>query len=39
MGPGSFEVTWDASGVASGVYYCRMRSADVEIVRGIVVAR
>ncbi|MEP7220908.1 MAG: T9SS type A sorting domain-containing protein, partial [Bacteroidota bacterium] len=36
---GEERVVWDASGVASGVYYCRIRSGSWSAVRSIVVAR
>ncbi|MEO5929954.1 MAG: T9SS type A sorting domain-containing protein, partial [Candidatus Kapaibacterium sp.] len=36
---GEERVTWDASGVASGVYYCRIRSGSWSAARSIVVAR
>jgi hypothetical protein len=37
--PGTYEVRWNASGMASGLYFCRMRSGDFLQTRTMLVLR
>ncbi|MDZ7392428.1 MAG: T9SS type A sorting domain-containing protein [candidate division KSB1 bacterium] len=37
--PGSYAAVWDASQVASGVYYCRLLAGGTSLVRKLVVAK
>jgi xylan 1,4-beta-xylosidase len=39
MDPGHHSVLWDASGLASGIYFCRLSSADVVKTRKLVLMR
>jgi hypothetical protein len=38
-GPGTYTVTWDARGVASGVYFCRLIAGDLVQTRRVMVVK
>jgi len=39
LSPGSYKTTWDASGLPSGVYYCRLTSGEVNITRELMLMK
>jgi hypothetical protein len=39
VAPGTYQATWDASGVPSGVYYCRMLAGSFSAVRSMLLMK